>query len=271
MLFSVNSVSSVIGYIARMSQSFRARLRAGGPLFAPLMTLNSPAVAELMAEAGFDWLFIDAEHSTLDTSQMQSLLQAASPTPCIIRIASGDDVPIKKALDIGAAGIIVPQVNSADHARRIVQSAKYAPAGQRGLGIARAHRYGLKVREYMQTANDDTAVIVQAEHRDAVTNIEAIVRVEGVDGVLIGPYDLSASLGLPGAVDHPEVRGAIARVRAACLAAGVPIGIFGLNADAVRPYIAQGFTMIVAGVDTVLLGNAATALVATLRATPVQQ
>jgi 2-keto-3-deoxy-L-rhamnonate aldolase RhmA len=230
------------------------------------MTLNSPAVAELMAEAGFDWLFIDAEHSTLDTSEMQSLLQGAGSTPCAIRLASGEDVAIKKALDIGAAGIIVPQVNSAAHARRIVQSAKYAPVGQRGLGITRAHRYGLKVREYMQSANDDTAVIVQAEHRDAVADIEAIVTVEGVDGVLIGPYDLSASLGLPGAVDHPDVRAAIERVRTACGAAGVPIGIFGLTAEAVRPYIDKGFTMIVAGVDTVLLGNAATTLVAALRA-----
>ena len=249
-----------------MAHSFRSRLRSGETLFAPLMTLNSPAVAELMADAGFDWLFIDAEHSTLDTSQMQSLLQAAGSTPCVIRITSGDDVPIKKALDIGAAGIIVPQVNSADQARRIVQSAKYAPIGQRGLGIARAHRYGLKVREYMQSANDDTAVIVQAEHRDAVTDIDAIVRVDGVDGVLIGPYDLSASLGLPGAVDHPDVRAAIERVRTACQAVGLPLGIFGLTAEAVRPYIDNGFTMIVAGVDTVLLGNAATTLVAALRA-----
>jgi len=253
-----------------MTHSFRSRLRAGETLFAPLMTLNSPAVVELMAEAGFDWLFIDAEHSTLDTSQMQSLLQAAGSTPCVIRLTSGDEVPIKKALDIGAAGIIVPQVNSAEQARRIVQSAKYAPLGQRGLGIARVHRYGLKVREYMQTANEDTAVIVQAEHRDAVANIEAIVRVDGVDGVLIGPYDLSASLGLPGAVDHPDVRAAIERVRTACQAVGVPLGIFGVTADAVKPYMQNGFTMIVAGVDTVLLGTAATTLVAALRAATLQ-
>jgi 2-keto-3-deoxy-L-rhamnonate aldolase RhmA len=229
------------------------------------MTLNSPAVAELMAEVGFDWLFIDAEHSTLDTSQMQALLQAAGATPCVIRLESGEEAPIKKALDIGAAGIIAPQVNSADHARRIVQAARYAPLGQRGLGIARAHRYGLKVREYMQRANDDIAVIVQAEHRNAVERIDEIVKVDGVDGVLIGPYDLSASFGRPGAVDHPEIRDAIARVRNACLAAKVPIGIFGLNAEAVRPYMEQGFTMIVAGVDTVMLCNAATALVAALR------
>jgi 2-keto-3-deoxy-L-rhamnonate aldolase RhmA len=172
---------------------------------------------------------------------------------------------VKRALDIGAAGIIAPQVNSVEHAHRIVQAAKYAPAGQRGLGIARAHRYGLRVREYMQAANDDTAVIVQAEHRDAVAQIEEIVRVDGVDGVLIGPYDLSASLGRPGAVDHPEVRDAIARVRMACRGANLPIGIFGLSADAVKPYIEQGFTMIVAGVDTVLLANASSALLTAVR------
>jgi 2-keto-3-deoxy-L-rhamnonate aldolase RhmA len=156
-------------------------------------------------------------------------------------------------------------VNSVEHAQRIVQAAKYAPAGQRGLGIARAHRYGLRVREYMQAANEDTAVIVQAEHRDAVAHIEEIVRVDGVDGVLIGPYDLSASLGRPGAVDHPEVRDAIARVRLACHGANLPIGIFGLSADAVKPYIEQGFTMIVAGVDTVLLAAASAALLTAVR------
>ena len=234
-------------------------------MFAPLMTLNSPAVAELIAEAGFDWLFIDAEHSTLDAAEMQSLLQAAGATPCVIRLSASEEVPIKKALDIGAAGIVAPQVNSAEHARQIVQWSKYAPAGRRGMGIARAHGYGLKAREYVQSANDDTAVIVQAEHRDAVEHIRAIVKVNGIDGVLIGPYDLSASFGRPGDVEHADVRDAIARVRTACLEAGVPVGIFGMSAEAVRPYIEQGFTMIVAGVDTVLLGNAATSLVAALR------
>jgi 2-keto-3-deoxy-L-rhamnonate aldolase RhmA len=248
-----------------MPPSFRARLRSGERLIAPLVTLNAPPVAELLAEVGFDWLFIDAEHSPLDTAQMQALMQAASPTPCVVRLAVGEELYVKKALDIGAAGVIAPQVNSAEHARRIVHAAKYAPAGHRGLGIARAHGYGLKVQEYMQNANDDTVVIVQAEHRDAVMHIRDIVRVEGVDGVLIGPYDLSASLGLPGAVDHPEVHDAIARVRTACLDAQIPIGIFGVTADAVKPYIEQGFTMIVAGVDTVLLGNAAARLLKGVR------
>jgi 2-dehydro-3-deoxyglucarate aldolase len=248
-----------------MTPSFRTRLRSGERLVAPLLTLNSPAVTELMAAVGFDWLFIDAEHAPLEPFQMQALLQGAGATPCVIRLPAGDEVPIKKALDIGAAGIIAPQVNSADQARGIVQAAKYAPIGQRGLGIARAHGYGLTVREYMQRANDDTAVIVQAEHRDAVEHIREIVRVDGVDGVLIGPYDLSASLGLPGAVDHPDVTGAIERVRAACAEVGLPIGIFGVTPEAVQPYIARGFTMIVVGVDTLLLAHGAGAMLKATR------
>lgn len=249
-----------------MPASFRARLRAGERLIAPLVTLDSPAVAELLAGVGYDWLFLDAEHAPLGTSQMQMLMQSAGATPCVVRIAAGEEIHVKRALDIGAAGIIAPQVNSAQHAARIVQAAKYAPDGQRGLGIARAHRYGQAVREYMATANADTAVIVQAEHKDAISQIADIVRVDGLDGVLIGPYDLSASMGRPGAVDHPDVRQAIARVRDACLERRLPIGIFGLTPDAVRPYIEQGFTMIVVGVDTVLLGQAASeALKATRR------
>jgi 2-dehydro-3-deoxyglucarate aldolase len=248
-----------------MTPSFRTRLRSGERLIAPLLTLNSPPVTEIMSAVGFDWLFIDAEHAPLEPFQMQALLQGAGSTPCVIRLQAGDEVSIKKALDIGAAGIIVPQVNSADHAKRIVQAAKYAPIGQRGLGIARAHGYGLKVREYMEHANDDTAVIVQAEHRDAVADIRDIVRVDGVDGVLIGPYDLSASLGRPGAVDHPDVTGAIERVRAACAEVKLPIGIFGVTPEAVQPYIARGFTMIVVGVDTMLLAHGAAAMLKATR------
>jgi 2-keto-3-deoxy-L-rhamnonate aldolase RhmA len=235
-------------------------------VIAPLVTLNSPPVVELLAEAGFDWLFLDAEHAPFNALEMQSLMQAAGATPCVVRLASSDEIHVKQALDIGAAGIIAPQVNSAEHAHQIVQWSKYAPVGRRGMGIARAHRYGLKVPEYVQAANEDTAVVVQAEHYEAVKHIRDIVRVEGVDGVLIGPYDLSASLGIPGAVDRNEVKEAIARVRDACREAHLPIGIFGLTADAVRPYIEQGFTMIVAGVDTVLLAHASTALLTSVRA-----
>jgi 2-keto-3-deoxy-L-rhamnonate aldolase RhmA len=245
---------------------FRARLLRGETLIGSMVALPSPEVAEIMAEVGFDWLFIDGEHGVFEARDLQATLQAAgTATPCVVRVPVAAEAPIKKALDVGAAGIIVPQVNSAEQAAQVVRMAKYAPAGTRGVGIGRAHRYGLELREYLSTANDRTAVIVQAEHADAVENIEAIVGVAGVDAVLIGPYDLSASLGRMGQVDHPEVVAAIERVTQACFAAEVRIGIFGVSAEAVAPYIAKGFTLIVAGVDAMLLGQAARGLLGQLR------
>jgi 2-dehydro-3-deoxyglucarate aldolase len=248
-----------------MSMSFRARLRSGERLIGTIVTLNAPPAAELLAEVGFDWLFVDGEHASFDSSEMQALMQAAGSTPCIVRLAAPEEIHVKRALDIGAAGIIAPQIDSAAQARRIVRAAKYAPAGERGLGVARAQRYGLKLRECLQDANESTAVVIQAERREAVDEIREIVRIEGVDAILIGPYDLSASLGYPGAIDHPAVQDAIARVGDACSEAGVPTGIFGLNAEAVMPYIERGFTLIVAGVDTLLLANAAAALLSAVR------
>jgi 2-keto-3-deoxy-L-rhamnonate aldolase RhmA len=245
---------------------FRARLLRGDLLIGTMVTLSSPEVAEIMAEVGFDWLFVDGEHGVFEARELQAALQAAGvATPCVVRVPVAAEAPIKKALDVGAAGIIVPQVNSAEQAEQVVRLAKYAPAGARGVGIGRAHRYGLKLPEYLATANDSTAVIVQAEHADAVHNIESIVGVAGVDAVLIGPYDLSASLGRMGQVGHPDVVAAIDRIRDACLKGGVRVGIFGVSADAVRPYISKGFTLIVAGVDSILLGQAARRLLEQLR------
>jgi 2-keto-3-deoxy-L-rhamnonate aldolase RhmA len=250
-----------------MSHDFRARLLRGERLIGTMVTLASPEVAEVMAGVGFDWLFLDAEHGALATRDLQALMQGAgAKMPCVVRVAEAAEVPIKKALDIGAAGIIVPQVNSAAQAEQVVRLAKYSPLGARGVGVARAHGYGLRLREYLSTANDEVAVIVQAEHIDAVRQIESIVAVRGVDAVLIGPYDLSASLGRMGEVGHPDVLAAIDRVTAACEGAGVRLGIFGVSAAAVQPYAARGYTLLVAGIDTLLMAQAAQAQVAELRA-----
>jgi 2-keto-3-deoxy-L-rhamnonate aldolase RhmA len=238
-----------------MTDSFRVRLRAGDLLVGPMITLSSPEVAELMSELGCDWLFIDAEHTPMGPPEIQQIVRAAGSTPAVIRLASGEPTLIGKTLDTGAAGIIVAQVNSAEQARDIVSAARYAPAGTRGRGLARAHHYGLQMTEYSARANETVAVIVQAEHRDAVKEIRNIVKVEGLDGVLIGPYDLASSLGRTGEVDHPEVRAAIDTVRAACLDAKMPVGILGLTAEGLTPYIDQGFTLIIAGVDVLLLGE----------------
>ena len=188
----------------------------------------------MLSAAGFDWLFVDAEHSPLEALAIQRIVQGAGSTPCLVRLARGDEVSIKKALDVGAAGIIAPLVNSAEQAAQVVRWAKYAPLGTRGVGVGRAHGYGFKFQEYVSSANDETVVVVQAEHIDAVNNMEAIVQVPGVDAVLVGPYDLSASLGHLGEVTHPDVVSAIERVTQVCRAAHMPLGIFGMSAEAVQ-------------------------------------
>lgn len=245
--------------------SFAQRLRAGELLIGTMITLPSPEITEILAKTGYDWLFIDAEHGAFNPQQTQSMLQAAGNCPCVIRVPSGEDIWIKKALDSGAAGIIVPQVHTADQAEQIISRCKYSPAGNRGVGIGRAHSYGMEFEEYIRNANKDTAVILQAESRQAIENIDAIVKLEGLDAVLIGPYDLSASLGKIGQVTDPEVQDAIRTIANACQAAGIRLGFFGVTAEAVKPYIKQGFTLITVGVDTLFIINSANNTLAELR------
>ena len=241
-----------------MSNDFRARLRAKQMLLGTMVTLASSSAAEVLAGRGFDWLFIDAEHGALENGDILRILQAVDDrVACVVRVNAPLEVPIKQVLDLGAAGIVAPQVNTAEQAADVVRFARYAPAGARGVGLARAHGYGFRFKQYLDSANDEVAVIVQAEHVRAVENIEAIVRVPGVDAVLLGPYDLSASLGRPGRIDDPAVLEAIDHVTRACLSAGVALGYFGVTAEAVRPYIERGYTLIVAGVDTLFLGSGA--------------
>lgn len=246
--------------------SFRTRLRRGDKLIGTMVTLPTASTAEILAEAGFDWLFIDGEHGPLEMREILGILQAVGhKVPCLVRVPAGDEVPIKKTLDLGAEGIIVPQVNSAQQAADVVRFARYAPLGARGVGLARAHGYGARFQEYLDTANDRVAVIVQAEHADAVENIDAIIKVPGVDAIQLGPYDLSASLGKMGLIDDPAVTDAIDRVTDACRLAGMPMGQFGVTATAVKPYLEKGYTLITAGVDTLFLGAAAKQALAELR------
>jgi 2-dehydro-3-deoxyglucarate aldolase/4-hydroxy-2-oxoheptanedioate aldolase len=229
------------------------------------VTLPAPEVAEILAGLGFDWLFIDAEHSPLEMRDAQALLQAAGPRcPGLVRVPAGEEVWIKKALDIGAAGIIVPQVHSAEQAKRVVSLCKYPPQGFRGVGVARAQGYGGRFGEYVATANEKVAVVIQAESAEAVQDIRSIAAVPGIDAVLVGPYDLSASLGKPGKLSDPDVLGAIAAVTEVCLDAGVRLGAFGADASAVRPFVDQGFTLIAAGIDTLFVSTAASQLLAAL-------
>ena len=250
-----------------MMDSFRGRLRAGQRLYGTMVTLPTAATAEILADVGFDWFFIDGEHGPLGTAEILSILQAVSHrVACVVRVPEASEAAIKSVLDLGAHGIIVPQVNSAAQAASIVGWAKYSPLGQRGVGLARAHGYGARFAEYVERANDEVAVIVQAEHALAVENIESIVAVDGIDAIQLGPYDLSASMGKMGQIDDAEVVAAIERVCAVTRQAGLAIGSFGVTPSAAEADMQRGATLICAGTDTLFLSRSAGEMLGTVKA-----
>ncbi len=234
------------------------RLKDGEVLVGTLVGMGSPEAAEALSLSGMQWLFVDMEHSAMGIGAVQSILQAAAPaTPCLVRPPAADEGWLKKSLDIGPAGLIVPHVNTADEARRVIRLTRYPPLGGRSIGIARAQGYGLHFEQYLQRANDEVAIVLQIEHRDAVDNIESIAAVKGIDGLYIGPYDLSASMGKPGAVNDPDVQEAIGRVETCAREAGIPLGIFVAAPEAAGAYIRRGYQLITVGVDALMLAQAA--------------
>jgi 2-dehydro-3-deoxyglucarate aldolase/4-hydroxy-2-oxoheptanedioate aldolase len=249
-----------------MLTDFKDRLTRGDAFIGAFICLPSPESAEIFAELGYDWLIIDTEHGPYDVLTAQRMLQAVgSRCPCVVRVPSNEDAWIKKALDIGPAGVLVPLVNTAEIAARVVRACRYAPEGVRGMGGARAHRYGIGFQEYVAQANQKIAAIVQAEHIEAVQNIEAIVRVPGIDAVFVGPYDLSASMGKPGQINDSEVQAAIGRVCQAALNAGVKLGIYCPDAASARACLRQGYTLIGLSTDLNYLIAAAAAAISTAR------
>jgi 2-keto-3-deoxy-L-rhamnonate aldolase RhmA len=223
-----------------------------------MLTLPSAAVAEILADAGFEWLFVDCEHGPMDVAAVQSVLQAVGDRcACVVRVPECSEGEIKRILDAGAQGIIVPQVNSAEQAAAVVRACRYPPLGNRGVGIGRAQGYGARFSEYVAEANNEVVVIVQAEHRDAVAVIDEIVAVPGVDCVLIGPYDLSASMNRMGQIHDAEVTSAIERVLSVCRESGLATGYFGVTSEAVEEYRRRGCRLLVSGVDVAFLSAGA--------------
>ncbi len=238
--------------------NFIFRLKAKEVLLGTLVTLPAPETAEIFSRAGFDWLFIDMEHAPLETREAAQLIRAAAGrSACVLRVPLNDEIWIKRALDTGCDGIIIPQVNSKADAQKALRFSKYPPRGTRSVGITRAQAYGADGGEYLRRANDEVALIVQVEHRDAVANLEEILTVEGIDAALIGPYDLSSSLGLVGQLDHPEVKAAIEKARKLCRMNGVPLGIFSTTAAGARQFIEDGFRLVAVSSDILMLVNSA--------------
>jgi len=249
-----------------MSPAFRGRLLGGEPLIGTLLSLPSPELAEIASGAGFDWLFIDMEHGALGAQDVLRLVQAVrGPCACLVRVPENREMWIKKALDTGAAGIIVPHVNSAEDAAQAVRWAKYPPAGGRSVGFSRANGYGARFQEHVDTANAETVVVAQVEHIDGVRAVGPILGIAGLDAVFIGPYDLSASLGKPGRIRDDDVREAIGAVASACAARKVPCGIFAAGLAAAAQALDEGYTLVCSGIDTGLYGQAAAAIVRGLK------
>jgi 2-dehydro-3-deoxyglucarate aldolase/4-hydroxy-2-oxoheptanedioate aldolase len=248
---------------------FRDRLRDGQPLFGTVVTLTTPQASEVLARVGYDWLWIDMEHGPLDLAMVQSLIQGAGPDcASLVRVPHNDPVWLKRVLDLGPTGVIVPHVNSAEDVRAILSACWYPPRGTRSVGIGRAQGYGLELANHLASAHETLVVMPQIEHVDAVENIDAILGVEGIDCVVVGPFDLSASLGHPGELDHPAVTEAIRRVVRACQGAGKHAGIFAGTQEFAKTWRAEGVQVVAVGADVGLLAGAASALLGSLRSAP---
>jgi len=233
-----------------MPNSFRRDLRARKTLIGCWASLANNITTEILGYAGFDWLLIDGEHAPNDWGSFIGQLQALkdSPSAPIVRPQWAEPVIIKRLLDIGFFNFLMPNVESEDQARAAVAATRYPPQGMRGVGtVHRSIKYGY-VPDYFTRINEDISVTVQIESRKGVENVEAIASVDGVDGLFIGPSDLSADYGVLGQVSHPEVVRAIERVVATAKAAGKAVGILTGEKDA-RRYLDMGMTMVAVGGD----------------------
>lgn len=239
-------------------------IASGIPKIGTVATLPNPAIAEIIASAGFDWVWIDGEHGGFDEINASTYCAVAgSGLKTFVRLPDKSATSIKRYLDIGCDGIILPQVNSRAEVKEICRSAIYPPKGERSVGIARSHGYGARFSDYI--SNRQYSIIIQIETADGVANIDDILQEEDVGAVIIGPYDLSGSLSVIGNVGAQVVVDAISTVLLACKRASKPCGIFAGNADIARSYAQQGFDIIGVGIDTMVLLNAFKALISQTR------
>ncbi len=250
--------------------SLRRRLLAGETLIGGWMQIPHPAVARVLAAAGLDWVAIDGEHGMVDAAaadQLVSAIRAAGAAP-LVRLPGNHYADNKRWLDAGTEGLIAPLVRSASEAQRLVESAKYPPLGARGVGFAPCNGYGFDLDASLGSANDETLCCVQIEHVDAILQLAAILAVPGIDAAFLGPYDLSASLGIPGQWDHPSYRAAVDQFRSVCAHHGVAAGIHVIEPqpDQLLARIDEGYRLVAYSLDVTMLGRAARAGVAALRA-----
>lgn len=234
---------------------------ASGAVNGVMVLTNAPASVEMLGYAGFDYAIIDTEHGANDIAEVESMIRAAevSGLTAMVRVTKNDPVYILRAMDVGARGVLVPQVNSAEEAERAVRAVKYCPRGDRGLaGIVRAARYGFQpLDKYIADSNDNTLVIVQAEDIRAADALEEILAVDGVDGVLVGPADLSHSMAMPGRFDDPEFTRIVHSIVDRTVKSGKIAGMFCFDAAQAKYWRGLGVRLLCVGTDTMMFAGAA--------------
>jgi 4-hydroxy-2-oxoheptanedioate aldolase len=239
---------------------FKSALAAGQPQIGLWLSMADPYLAEVAATAQFDWLLIDGEHAPNDVRGTLAALQAVAPYPAqaVVRAVQGDTALIKQLLDIGAKSLLVPMVDTAEQARSIVSATRYPPLGIRGVGsaVARVSQWSART-DYLQVADDEVCLLVQAETVTALHNLAEICAVDGVHGVFIGPADLAASMGHRGNPGHPDVQAAIEAAMHTILASGKAAGTLTSDATLAQRYLDLGCSFVAVGVDVLVFANAA--------------
>jgi len=234
-------------------KSLKEKLKNNELTIGSWIMIGHPISVEVMALAGFEWLVIDMEHTSIDINTAQNLIATiqANGIKALVRVSKNEEVIIKKVLDIGADGIIVPMVNSKEDAVKAVEFAKYPPIGKRGVGLYRASKYGVKFEEYKKWVEEELVIIAQIEHIDGVNNIEEILQVEGIDGTIIGPYDLSGSMGYPGKFERYDVKKAVQKVLNKCKEYNISSGFHVVDTDPekLKQKIKEGCTFLAYGID----------------------
>ncbi|MEI7492871.1 MAG: aldolase/citrate lyase family protein [Bacteroidota bacterium] len=223
------------------------------------LTIPNQSVVEVLSTGGFDWITIDLEHSAIDKMELQNLIGhiQGNNLEALVRVHKNDEVVIKHSLDAGANGIIVPMIKNSEDAQNAVNFAKYPPSGQRGVGLFRAQNYGIGFEEYVDWLNNDLIIIAQIEHIEAVNNLNEILNVKGIDGILVGPYDLSASMGIPGEFENIKVVESIKEIEEITISSGKSLGVHVVSSDCLKVVdkIMKKYNFIAFGIDFLFLGD----------------
>ena len=251
--------------------SFKTALAVRQPQIGLWLSMADPYMAEVSATAGFDWLLVDGEHAPNDLRSTLAALQAVAPHAAqpVVRAVQGDTALIKQLLDIGAKNLLVPMVDTAEQARALVSATRYPPRGIRGVGsaVGRASQWSAR-SDYLDVADEEVCLLVQAETVTALSNLAEICGVDGIDGVFIGPADLAASMGHRGQPGHPEVQAAIEAAMRTIVASGKAAGTLTSDQKLARRYLQLGCTFVAVGVDVLLYAGAARKLAADFDGTP---